>query len=96
VTGFSVDPNALARQAAGYDTVAGMLAAVQQRLSAAMAAYHGCWGDDEAGSLFGVKYQPNETNTVEQMGKGVTAVQNMAGVIHSWAQSYPDTDATLT
>lgn len=91
--GFSVQADELAMQAPKYESVAQQLAQLGQALQSAVAEYSGCWGGDEAGSLFFNKYGQPSANAAQQMSNGVESLQSLADTVHGWAQSYPATDA---
>lgn len=91
----TVQADALARQASTYESVAQMVADIQQNAISDADGYATSWGEDDAGSLFGVRYLPLQDKALEQMGKAAQALQQMADTVQSWAQSYPATDANL-
>ena len=91
----TVQADALAQQASTYESVAQLVAEIQQNAMTDADSYATAWGGDDAGSLFGVRYLPLQNKALDQMGKAAEALQQMADTVQSWAQSYPATDANL-
>ncbi len=90
----TVRPALLAMQAARYEAVAQQLADLGRTLQQAVAAYEGCWGNDEAGSLFALKYAGPASDATQQMTNATESVHSLADAVHAWAQSYPITDGS--
>jgi uncharacterized protein YukE len=88
----TVRPEQLAAQAASYEAVAQQLGQVAQALRQAVADYAGCWGDDEAGSLFALKYAGPAGDAVQQATGATESVHSLADAVQAWARSYPIAD----
>jgi uncharacterized protein (DUF2342 family) len=89
---FTVQADALARQATSYAAVARQVANLHNQAVSDAQAHYGDWGADEAGTFFAQKFLPNQNGALEQLNRAVSALEGMAQTVYQWAQTYPATD----
>jgi uncharacterized protein YukE len=87
MTGFAIDPSALAANAPAYDAHADELASINETLTGKLNAEGTCWGSDDAGKAFEGKYLPTAIKTLEQLQAASGGLHSTGSGLLNWYQN---------
>lgn len=88
VTGFAVDPSALAENGPAYGRYAKELGEIYDTLTAKLSAEGACWGDDDPGKAFGAKYVPLALKLLDQLYEATEGLASTGTGLITWYENY--------
>ncbi|TQM67211.1 type VII secretion system (Wss) protein ESAT-6 [Actinomadura hallensis] len=85
---LEVDTEELKRAGVGFQTGAGQLEAIFNRLSSALSAEGECWGSDETGKTFAAGYKEPATTTLDSFPKLKEGLEGIKKGVDQMAKTY--------
>jgi hypothetical protein len=96
VTGFEVDPGALAARAGEFGDLAERASAIHRDLAETLSSLGACWGEDAVGASFAAAHTPGAEATLGDLGALPGRLDEVGGLLSATASRYAATEADTT